>query len=257
MMGKGEPLVLLHGFTGSSKSWLPHMQTYKYDVACIAVDLIGHGGSDAPSNPERYRMDKCLTDLAGLLDVMGIDRAHLLGYSMGGRVALAFAATYPQRVRSLIIESAGPGLDNVDDRKARVRSDEGWAELIEQQGLESFVNHWEEQPLFTTQSALTDSARSELRTQRLRNNAQGLINSLRGLGTGSQPSYWNRLNTLTMPTLLITGAYDAKYCDIARRIATLIPDARHEIVPNVGHTIHLENPAEFDRIVLHFIRGQV
>lgn len=256
LMGRGDPLILLHGFTGSSKSWLPHMHTYKHEVACVAVDLIGHGGTDAPSNPERYRMELCLTDLARLLDLMGIDRAHVLGYSMGGRVALAFALTYPQRVRSLIIESAGPGIEDADERRARIRADEGWAELIEQQGLDAFVSHWEEQPLFNTQNALTESARNELRVQRHGNNALGLINSLRGLGTGSQPSYWNRLNTLRAPTLLISGAHDVKYCEMARRMSTFIPDAHHALVPDVGHTVHLENPAEFDRIVLHFIRGQ-
>src|SRR5689334_14583758 len=106
--GEGAPLLLLHGFTGSSATWAPHVAAWP--ARTIAVDLPGHGKTDAPADADLYCMEATVADLVALLDRLGVARAHVLGYSMGGRVALHLAAANPERVATLILESASPGL---------------------------------------------------------------------------------------------------------------------------------------------------
>ncbi|MCL6432137.1 MAG: alpha/beta fold hydrolase [Anaerolineae bacterium] len=98
---KARPLLLLHGFTGSAETWTPFLPAFTMHLRVIAVDLLGHGRSDAPEDPQRYRMERCVEDLLALLDCLGVAQAGVLGYSMGGRVALhlAAAACNPQWIR--------------------------------------------------------------------------------------------------------------------------------------------------------------
>ncbi|MGQ0601502.1 MAG: 2-succinyl-6-hydroxy-2,4-cyclohexadiene-1-carboxylate synthase, partial [Anaerolineales bacterium] len=249
------PLMLLHGFTGSAVNWLNNTVVFSQHFRTVAVDALGHGESDSPNDPARYRMEHCIADLATLLDVLNIDNAHILGYSMGGRVALHLAASHPQRVRSLILESPSPGIADAAERAARVQSDNALADFIEREGMEAFVNRWEALPLFATQARLPDSVRVALRAQRLHNNPHGLANSLRGLGTGIQSPLWERLPELRTPTLLLAGADDAKFTTIASAMAQSLPMAQLAIVPNAGHTVHLEQPNTFDMKVLEFLRS--
>jgi 2-succinyl-6-hydroxy-2,4-cyclohexadiene-1-carboxylate synthase len=250
--GAGRPLLLLHGFTGSAAAWLalaarlaPHRRT-------VAVDLIGHGQSDAPADAERYRMEQCVADLLALLDTMQIAQTDVLSYSMGGRVALQMAAAAPARVSALILESSSPGLADPAERQARIAADEALADSIERDGLAAFVDRWERLPLFASQAALPAEIRARQRAERMRNNPQGLANSLRGMGAGRQSSLWDRLSQLCMPALLIAGALDQKYCAIAEQMAQALPNVRKAIVPNAGHTVHLEQPDIFAAAVLEF-----
>ncbi len=115
------------------------------------------------------------------------------------------------------------------------------------------MEEWERLPLFASQSRLPAAAQSKVRAQRLANNAQGLANSLRGMGTGVQPSLWDRLGELKVPTLLIAGALDEKFMRTAQKMAKKIPGARVEIVAEAGHNVHVEKPAAFDHLVLDFL----
>ncbi len=252
--GSGAPLMLLHGFTGCAQSW-DHLQAALASrFRAIMPDLLGHGGSDAPDDPERYRMERCVADLIAILDGLGVERTHLLGYSMGGRVALAAAITHPDRIASLILESASPGLAGDGERQARIASDDALADLAERDGIEAFVGRWERVPLFATQERLPEQVRERLHNQRLANNAKGLANSLRGLGTGVQPPLWNRMGELRMPCLIMAGELDAKFVGIAQRMADAIAGSRLAVVADAGHTIHLEQPATFERLVMEFLR---
>ncbi len=251
--GGGPPLVLLHGFTGSAANWQPHLAVFEKRFQTIAIDLLGHGGSDSPADPARYRMERCVEDLISVFNHLGLERASLLGYSLGGRVALHMAAAHPDRVRALVLESASPGLADPTERATRVASDEALADFIEREGLGAFVDRWEQLPLFASQARLPASIRAELRAQRLQNNPRGLANSLRGLGTGAQTPLWDRLPGLRMPTLLIAGELDQKFTAIARSMASALPNARLALVPEAGHTVHLEQPEIFDRLVLEFM----
>ncbi len=129
--GEGEPLLLLHGFTGDRSAWAELSQQLRDDFELIALDLLGHGGSDAPADPVSYRMERAAADIADLLNQLGGPRPHLLGYSMGGRLALFLALRFPHLFKSLTLESASPGLAGVADRAERRRQDDDLAHNIE------------------------------------------------------------------------------------------------------------------------------
>jgi 2-succinyl-6-hydroxy-2,4-cyclohexadiene-1-carboxylate synthase len=253
--GAGAPLMLLHGFTGCAGSWAHVQPALAARFKLIMPDLTGHGRTDSPPDPARYRMEHCVEDLIAILDALDVERTHLLGYSMGGRVALAAAIEHPARVASLILESASPGLATAAERQARVAGDNALADFIEREGIEAFVARWERIPLFSTQERLPQAVRARVRNQRLVNNRTGLANSLRGIGTGVQTALWDRLGELRMPCLIMAGELDAKFVGVAARMAAAIPGARLATVADAGHTIHLEQPGEFERLVIEFAGG--
>jgi 2-succinyl-6-hydroxy-2,4-cyclohexadiene-1-carboxylate synthase len=254
--GDGPLLLLLHGFSGSLENWRPHAVAFSEQYQVIIVDLPGHGQTDAPKDSGRYGIEKTTADLIVLIEQMGFAPAHLLGYSMGARLALYVALAYPNHVQSLIIESGSPGLASEDERRARIWQDEALAERIERDGVTAFIDYWENMPLFASQKNLPTRVKQQLRQQRLRNRPEGLANSLRGMGTGVQPSLWQRLGELKMPVLLLAGALDIKFVGIARQMYDRISNARLVIVPDVGHTVHLEAPTVFQTRVLEFLSQQ-
>jgi len=253
--GAGPSLMLLHGFTGCAQSWDHLKPALSARFAMILPDLPGHGRTQVPDDPARYRMERCVCDLIAILDAMGTERTHLLGYSMGGRLALAAAIAHQDRIASLILESASPGLAGAAERQARAASDDALADLIERDGIEAFVARWERMPLFATQERLPQAVRAQLAANRRANNPTGLANSLRGMSTGVQPSLWERLGELKIPCLLMAGELDAKFKAIAQSMAAAIAGSRLALVPGAGHTIHLEQPAAFAREILEFAGG--
>ena len=252
--GEGPAILALHGFTGSGRSLLSFARAWPA-FTTFAVDLIGHGESDSPPDPGRYSIDACIADLVELMDVLGLGKVALLGYSMGGRVALRFALKHPDRLWSLVLESASAGLEDETERRARVESDEKLAQSLERDGLESFVDYWENIPLWASQSRLPQEKRDALRQQRMRNNPTGLANSLRGMGAGADPPAYDKLSELNVPALLIAGELDERYRDLAFRMASLMPDAEPVIIPGAGHAAHFEHPAAFAEAVLRFLQS--
>lgn len=252
--GSGQPLILLHGFMGSTHTWDAHVPALSPYYRVITLDLPGHGATDSPDDVAHYSMARCMDILWSVFEYLKLDKAHLLGYSMGGRVALSFAASHPERIDTLILESASPGLADAAERESRAAADNGLADTIDQDGLDRFVDYWECLPLFASQKLLPESVRADLRTQRLKNNPRGLANSLRGMGTGVQPSLWDALASLDFPTLLIVGELDTKYTDIAKQMVKRLPAAKVALFKGAGHTVHLERPEAFDKRVLEFLR---
>jgi len=247
------PLLLLHGFTGSGENWNDLMPVFGERYAVITVDILGHGRSASPTDPNRYTMPQVAADLIALLDTWQVGQTAVLGYSMGGRLALYLACTYPERFSQLILESSSPGLATEAERAARRQSDEALANWIETNGIEAFVDRWETLPLWASQEQLSEEVRARLRQQRLQNSPLGLANSLRGMGTGAQPSLWEKLPALTLPTLLIAGELDTKFVAINKEMAELLPNGRLHRIPHAGHTTHLERPSEFATAVLTFM----
>jgi 2-succinyl-6-hydroxy-2,4-cyclohexadiene-1-carboxylate synthase len=248
-----QTLVLLHGFTGSAAGWGHQMDILAdYGLRIIALDLPGHGQSDAPADAERYSIEYCQKDILAALQELGVKkgRAIILGYSMGGRIALytAFSGFF----RALILESASPGLEDPSERAVRRTSDEALAASIEREGVPAFVERWERLPLFASQKMLSVECREDLHRQRLQNNATGLAQSLRGVGTGVQPSLVAQLPTLHVPVLLIAGELDTKFTMIAKHMAQALPQSQLHIIPAAGHTVHLEQPQLFTSLVGDF-----
>jgi 2-succinyl-6-hydroxy-2,4-cyclohexadiene-1-carboxylate synthase len=256
IVGAGEPLVLLHGFTGSTETWRPLREALGDTHRVIAIDVIGHGASPAPAAPERYGFERALDEIAETITELGIAAAAWLGYSMGGRLALGIAMRHPNLVSALILESAAPGIASAAERAERVRADRALAERIERDGIAAFVREWEALPMWASQRALPESARQRQTAQRLRNRPAGLANSLRGMGQGAQPSFWDRLPALDVPTLLVAGARDLKFARIAAQMQEALPDAELAIVPGTGHAVHLEQLVEFSLLVSQFLVRQ-
>ncbi|MFO8173368.1 MAG: 2-succinyl-6-hydroxy-2,4-cyclohexadiene-1-carboxylate synthase [Longimicrobiales bacterium] len=243
IQGKGEPLLLIHGFTGSVEAWGEEsLRGLSQGFQVVAVDLLGHGASDVSDDPQRYRTEEMLRDLCQVLDAVAIESARWLGYSMGGRIALAGAIRRPSRVSALILESASPGLEGEKERRGRRRADEALAEGILRGGMEAFVDHWMGLPLFATQGKLPERVQAANRERRLKNDPVALAACLRGNGTGVQPSFWEELGNIRVPTLILAGEEDRKFTEISGRMSEEIPGAELRVIPRSGHSIHLENP---------------
>lgn len=249
------PILLLHGFTGSGLTWQDIAQRFASSYYVCAPDLLGHGKTSVPSDPSRYTFAQLRDDLCQLAKaVFGARPFHLLGYSMGGRIALDFALAHTNLLKTLILESASDGIADDQEREARRQSDDALAERIIARGIAAFVAEWEALPLWHTQSKLPDNIRQQQRDQRLQNNPIGLANSLRGHGTGVQTSHRNRLHQLRLPVLLLSGAQDTKFVAIAESMCQHMPHARHVVLLDVGHAAHLENPEAFSNTVLEFLK---
>lgn len=249
--GSGTPLMMLHGFMGSSASWDSIQSGLAKRFQLIMPDLPGHGKTTFTPQLERYQMPTIAYDLATM---MSAERFHLLGYSMGGRLALYFAIHYPHRIGKLILISGSPGLATVAERAQRQHVDDALADRMDDQPIEQVIDEWEQLPLWQA-SRLEPSARQQLRLQRLQHNPQGLAMSLRGMGTGIQPSLWEQLSQLQLPTLLIVGQNDRKFVHISQEMIQQLPNASIEIIPDVGHSVHLEAPTETVARILRFLAG--
>lgn len=248
-------IVLLHGFTGSTATWQEVTRLFKGRFRTVAIDLTGHGKTAVPEDIARYSMEQQVEDLEALFDKLSLERFTLLGYSMGGRVALAYAVQYSGRVSSLILESSSPGLKTAKERADRKAADGRLADKLEADGVPAFIDFWESIPLFDSQRVLSEEKKLAVRKERLSQCEMGLANSLRGIGTGSQQSYWQQLHTLNLVVLLITGGLDIKFVNIAREMMRYFSNARHETIVHVGHAIHVENPAVFATMVEEHIVG--
>jgi 2-succinyl-6-hydroxy-2,4-cyclohexadiene-1-carboxylate synthase len=253
MRGTGKPLVLLHGFTGSSQIWQDCLHALSDTYQLIAIDLLGHGQTQCPPEAERYQMQHQVNDLHQLTHELGLDKFVLLGYSMGGRIALSYAMHHPETVKALILESSSPGIAEISQREERYRQDTELAERILEHGVERFVNEWEKLPLFQTQYGLPSDVVHKQREIRLHHTKQGLAHALKGASVGRQPSWWEHLTKFHMPTLLIFGELDAKFMQINTLMAQQLPLCEYRQITRSGHTPHLENPTEFQSCVRTFL----
>lgn len=251
--GAGQPLILLHGFTGSARSWEGIVAGLSNRFRCVAIDLPGHGESGSTATSDRFQFNRVMADLVEIGRALGLQGAAWLGYSMGGRLALGLAVTYPGVVGQLILESASPGLQDVNDRVARQAADAALAQTILRDGVPSFVAAWERMPLWKSQTTLPTDAAAQQRAIRLANHPAGLAGALRGMGTGAQPSFWECLAALSVPTLLITGEQDQKFDRIARAMHSSLPRSHHVSVVGAGHAVHLEAPVTYVDQVTAFL----
>lgn len=247
--------LCLHGFTGSVASWT-FLNAYLENTRLIQVSLLGHGRTDSPESVRRYAMSQQLADLVEILNQLKLHKVNILGYSMGGRIALSFAVRYPDRVNKLILESTSPGLRTFKERMSRLKHDHQLAQKIRHEGLVKFVDFWESIPLFASQKTLSAERQTELREGRLKANPLGLARSLEGIGTGSQPSVWKALKHIHLPALFICGTLDEKFCHIGKRMQQELKGSQFIVAEHAGHTVHVEQPHFFGKIVSEFILAQ-
>ena len=236
--GEGAPVMLLHGFTQSSRSWQEVAGMLPGGYRVVVPDLRGHGATRVRGP---HTMDACLADLAAIWAAERIDRTHLVGYSMGGRLALHVAAHRPERLLSLATIGAHAGMAD-ESRERRRQNDEDLASRIEARGAQEFAEYWGSLPMFKGLERRGPAFRAAIDAERRRNSSSGLAASLRGMGAGAMDPVWTLLPNITCPCLFIAGAEDHGYANEARRLADAVPDGRVEIVPRSGHAAHLERP---------------
>lgn len=247
--GSGPPVVLLHGFTGDGTTMGGLAQRLEADAEVVVPDLVGHGRSCSPVDERNYSVDAMAAHVAAIGEEAIGGPFHLVGYSMGGRVALTLACRRPELLRSLTLIGASAGLADESERVERRESDTGLAESIELDGLETFVDRWMANPLFATQTRLGDDFLAAARAQRLRNSAAGLIRSLRAAGTGAMPPLHDDLRRCGVSTVFVVGAEDPKFTGLAVELAALMPTADVAVIEDAGHAAHLEQPDEVAAVV--------
>ena len=252
-MGTGAPVVLLHGFTGSARAMAGLADGLRKSHRTLSVDLVGHGRSAAPRDAAAYSMMACVDQLAVVLDELDLHDVHLIGYSMGGRVALALGVAHPARVASALLIGASAGIGDPRLRADRVRDDEALAERIEREGVEAFVDFWVSQPFLVDARRLGARGVAEAREMRLANSAHGLAASLRGMGAGAQPTMHGALARVRAPVCLAVGEEDLKFQTHAAEMCQQLPNARIEIVPDAGHSAHTDNPEAFLELARRFL----
>jgi 2-succinyl-6-hydroxy-2,4-cyclohexadiene-1-carboxylate synthase len=244
-------VVLLHGFTGSCRSFdFVSAALSRGGITPIPVDLPGHGKRSGEVAASLFSLDSVFQSITTASAGAPVS---LVGYSMGGRLALQYAAAYPERVSRLVLESSSPGLDTEEERVARRQADASLARRIRQEGVEAFVDEWEALPLFSSQAELPREIQATIRANRLANSARSLSAALESFGTGSLPSLWGQLPTVTVPTLVLVGGLDAKFVEIGERMTASLPNARLTRFDYAGHAIHLEDPSGWTDAVIPFL----
>ena len=251
--GAGHPVLLLHGFTGTSDAWNEHGAHLVARHRILVPCLPGHGGTTAPA--EAMSVEATADALAALLAARDAVPAHVVGYSLGARVALRIAVVYPEVVDRLVLESPSAGLPTEAERAARRDADEALAARLEADGIAPFVDEWERNAVFAGASPDPDRA-ARVREMRLGNDPAGLAASLRHAGQGAMEPLFDRLPSIAVPTLVIAGELDVIGRPRAERVAAAIPDARLAVVDGAGHTPHDERPEAFRGLVRAFLEEE-
>ena len=235
-------IALLHGFTQTSSSWSSIAAQLASDYYCVATDAPGHGNSA-----------QTMTNLWQSADqiVATCGRGVYCGYSMGARMALHCALAHPNYVGGLILVSGTPGISEEGERLERRFADDQLAKHIRATGTDKFIDEWLAGQMFATLPSDADGI-----ANRKTNSADGLAASLELCGVGTQEDLWSRLSELQMPVLIIAGALDAKFADIATRMHARIAISQLEIVADSGHSVHIERPHEFLELVRKWLTSR-
>jgi len=245
--------MLLHGFTGTSSTWKDLADRLEKESFVIVPHLPGHGRSGFSTSKTKMSLESTSDSLVKLMDDLGVRKVALVGYSLGGRVALNLALRHPERVDSLVIEGASPGIRSDFERKDRRLSDDALADEMEVHDLAWFVDRWEKTPLLSTQRTVDKGTARRLRQERMSNDKRGLAMSLRGAGSGRMRPLWGDLASLDVPVLVVVGEKDQKFREVAKSMADLIPGGAVRVVKGSGHAAHLEKPKEFGEVVGAFL----
>jgi len=251
-----QTILYLHGFLGCRNDWIeitklidskldPHPTTH------LVIDLPGHGSS-LSLDDDSYRMERCARHIVELMDSLHIGNSIVVGYSMGGRLALYMAVHHSERFDRFVIESGSPGLRTKSERAERIASDERLVDSLINDDFGSFLTDWYSKPLFASMDKSSERF-SQMMEHRGKCDIRGLVRSLQFLGTGVQPSLWNELVNVNSPILFVAGEQDAKVCLLAQEMAGLCPGGQVAIIDGAGHNAHFERPAQFAKQAAKFL----
>lgn len=250
--GRGRVTILLHGFASSSRTWDSIAHRLGTRRRLLAIDLLGHGGSDGPP-PLRHAVERQATDIAWLIEELAGTRVDVLGYSFGARVALWLGVLAPALVGCLVLESPSAGITGLAARAGRVTADERWATLLDAGDMNVFHDAWEAQPVFASRTDLATGTRAAIHAEHLAASAQGLAASLRGAGQGVMRPLQDQLGVIRIPTLVLAGACDPVGRERATQVAGSLPDAHLEVIEDAGHAPHIERPEAFLQVTTGFL----
>lgn len=250
-------ILFLHGFMGDCEEFedvvsiISNLNHFSF----LTVDLPGHGKTQLLESNDYYTMEFTAQSIINLLNKLKISNCFLIGYSMGGRLALYLTLNFPERFLKVILESASPGLSTETQRLERVKSDNQIARKLNRintsEDFTAFLSAWYTQSIFGNIKNHTNY--EKLIATRLKNNNLELAKSLCWMGTGSQPSLWEKIKTNTLPVLLLVGEYDKKFIDINTKMAYACKYCDLNIILGAGHNIHFEQPQIFAEKVLSFL----
>lgn len=252
--GSGTPIVFVHEFAGDVRSWEPQMRHFARLYRCITYSARGFSPSDVPPDPSSYSQARARDDIRAVMDGLGIDKAHVVGLSMGGFATLHFGFTYPERALSLTIAGCGYGAEP-DKREQFAREAQASADRFEELGMETAGEAYALGPTRVQFQNTDPRGWAEFRDQLKEHSAKGSANTMRGVQS-ARPSLYeltDDMRKIAAPTLILTGDEDWPCLEPGLLMKRTIDTAALAVIPNAGHTINLETPAEFNRLVAEFL----
>jgi pimeloyl-ACP methyl ester carboxylesterase len=253
-VGEGTPLVFVHEFAGDARSWHLQVRFFARRYRTIAYNARGYPPSDVPEDPKAYSQDQAADDIRGLLDALGIRKAHICGLSMGGYATLHFGLRYPERALSLVV--AGAGYGSVAGEREKFRRDvEETATRFERDGMKAVAEFYTKGPTRVQFMDKDPAGWQEFYDMFCAQSAKGHALTMRGVQM-SRPSVYELeagMERMTVPTLIMTGDEDEPCLEPGIFMKRKIPSSGLVVMPKAGHTINLEDPDAFNRAVLDFL----
>ena len=252
--GSGTPVILVHEFAGDVRSWEAQLRHFGQRYRCIAFNARGYPPSDVPEDPAAYSQARAADDVKSVLDHLGIERAHVVGLSMGGFATLHFGFRHPARARSLVVDGCGYGAEK--DQRERFRGEaETVAEFLKTKGIAAFAEKYAYGP--TRVQFENKDPRGFAEFKRMLADHSAVGSAMTQLGVQRErPSLYDlvdQMRALTIPTLILTGDEDWPCLQPALLMKQTIPTAALAVMPNCGHTINIEDPDQFNRLVGEFL----
>jgi pimeloyl-ACP methyl ester carboxylesterase len=253
-VGDGVPMIFVHEFAGEAVSWQPQVRFFSRRYRTVTFNARGYPPSDVPEDPAAYSQAQAVEDIRGVLDHLKIDRAHVVGLSMGGYATLHFGLSHPERALSLVVAGAGYG-SKPEERDAFRRDCAAIADRVEREGMDAVAETYACGPTRVQFIDKDPSAWTEFRDRLKRQSAIGHALTMRGVQM-KRPSIYelsDSMARLDVPTLIMTGDEDEPCLEPALFMKRTIPTSALVVLPKSGHTINLEEPEAFNRTVLDFV----
>ena len=252
--GSGTPVVFVHEFAGDMASWEPQLRTFGMRYRAIAYNARGYPPSDVPPTPGSYSQDRARQDILAVLDGLGVEKAHIVGLSMGGFATLHFGIHHSDRALSITVAGCGYGAEP-DKREQFKMEANATADLIQNEGMEAFADTYSVGPTRVQFQNKNPRGWQEFRDQLAAHSALGSANTMRGV-QAERPSLFDlkeAMAGITAPTLVLTGDEDWPCLLPGVMMKENIPTAALVVMANCGHTINIEEPDELNTIVLDFL----
>lgn len=252
--GSGTALIFVHEYAGDHRSWEPQMRFFSRYYRCITYSARGYPPSDIPTDPEKYSQDRARLDIKSVLDHLKIDKAHVCGLSMGGFATLHFGIHHADRARSLFVSGCGYGA--APDKQEQFKTETAATiAQIKQQGMSVVGKQYALGPTRVQFQNKNPRGWQEFHDQLCEHDTLGSALTMQGV-QGRRPSLWQlteQMKKITTPTLIVTGDEDDPCLEPALLMKRMIPSSGLVVMPNAGHTINIEDPEEFNRILFNFV----